>query len=89
MGQTTLLLLIDVIHEWPAVSRHFKLLRPANAFQAQRVYTGDDDIDLKAPLFLLLKGQGGWLPQRGLLYQVAAANDQYIQLYGKAEGLPK
>lgn len=54
------------------MSRHFKLLRLANAFQAQKVYTVDA-IDLKAALFLPLKGQGGWLPQRGVLYQVAAA----------------
>lgn len=67
----TLLLLIALVCKWPTMSRHFKLLRPANAFQAQRVYTGDA-IDLKAPLFLLLKRQGGWLPQREVLYQVAA-----------------
>lgn len=42
-GKATLLLLIDLVCKGPAMSRHFKLLRPAKAFQAQRV-------TLEAPL---------------------------------------
>lgn len=53
------------------MSRHLKFLSPDEAFQVQRVDTGGT-IDLKAPLFLLLKGQGDRLPQ-GVPCQVAAA----------------
>lgn len=53
------------------MSRHFKFLRPAEAFQVQRVDT-EGAIDLKATLFLLLKGQGDRLLQ-GVPCQVAAA----------------
>lgn len=53
------------------MSRLLKSLKPAEVFQVQRVDTGGA-IDLKAPPFLLLKGQGDRLPQ-GVPCQVAAA----------------